>query len=203
MIMMIVVMLLGTTAARMALMNEKSSRNDRDRQIAFQAAEAGLRDAELALQGLTRDSTRSQAFPEQSGRCHAGLCRTGDSPLWNNTDARASTPWAQYGRHSGHRFPYGAASLPHQPPRYLIELLGAPKPGVHRSAYAHADAHVDRRVDLHVDLHLDPDIQQRYRITAVGFGSRPGTQVFLQTLHTVRSDGNTALFRLSWREINN
>jgi len=45
-LMLVVVMLFGVSAAQLTLMNEKSSRNDRDRHIAFQAAEAGLRDAE-------------------------------------------------------------------------------------------------------------------------------------------------------------
>jgi type IV pilus assembly protein PilX len=94
---LIVVMLLGVAAAQTALMNEKSSRNDRDRQLAFQAAEAALHDARLHLADL-RESP--EALPEQAGSC-------GD-----------------YGCYSGRLFPHGAASLATRAPHYRIELLG-------------------------------------------------------------------------------
>ena len=49
-LMLVVVLLLGIAAAQIALQGEKSSRNDRDRQIAFQAAEAALLDAEMDIE---------------------------------------------------------------------------------------------------------------------------------------------------------
>ncbi len=44
-VMLVVLTLIGVQAARMALLDEKSARAGRDREIAFQAAEAALRDA--------------------------------------------------------------------------------------------------------------------------------------------------------------
>ena len=44
-LMLVAVLVLGISAAQIALQGEKASRNDRDRQIAFQAAEAALMDA--------------------------------------------------------------------------------------------------------------------------------------------------------------
>ena len=183
-IMLTVVMLLGVAAARMALMNEKSSRGDRDRQIAFEAAEAALHDAELDVSGPRGQIT---AFPELPGRCHesgafAGLCRAGSTPLWTMFDMLAPTPWVDYGRDSGQRFPYGAASLASRPPRYLVELFAVGRPGAAASA------------------------TQRYRITAVGFGTRESTQVVLQSIYAINvvpDRANQPPVRLSWREIGN
>lgn len=152
-IMLMLVMLLAATVARMALINEKSARNDRDRHIAFEAAEAALRDAELRLPELAAHRTE----PDSS--------------------AQAAPPWFDYGHFSGRHFPHGAASLPHRLPRYQIEFL-----------YVHKPA-------------LDAQVQVRYRINAIGFGSRAGTQVRLQTIHAIR-DGQPPL-RLSWRELHN
>ena len=50
-LMLAVAMGLALITARMTLMGDKASRNDRDRQIAFQAAELALNDAELEASG--------------------------------------------------------------------------------------------------------------------------------------------------------
>ncbi|MFL9881354.1 PilX N-terminal domain-containing pilus assembly protein [Herbaspirillum rhizosphaerae] len=190
-IMLIVVMLLGVTAARMSLMNEKSSRSDRDRQIAFEAAEAALRDAELDLSAGSAHSAnvrgQMDAFPALPGRCHesgpfAGLCRAGNTPLWASFNMLAPTPWIDYGRYSAQHFPYGAASLAARPPRYLIELITVGKSAASASAV------------------------QRLRVTAVGFGSRESTQVVLQSIYTIHAAPDSPYkppVRISWREIGN
>lgn len=92
-----IVMLLGVASAQTALMNEKSSRNDRDRQLAFQAAEAALHDARLYLAGMRANPA---AFSER-------MDSAGD-----------------YGRYSGRLFPHGVATLAARMPHYRIELLG-------------------------------------------------------------------------------
>ncbi|MFZ1180413.1 MAG: PilX N-terminal domain-containing pilus assembly protein [Herbaspirillum sp.] len=92
-----IIMLLGLASAQTALMNEKSSRNDRDRQLAFQAAEAALHDAQVHLTDMRANSA---AFSEQ-------------------TDS-----YSDYGCYSGRFFPHGAASLAARMPHYRIALLG-------------------------------------------------------------------------------
>lgn len=47
--MLIVIIILGVSAAQMAVNEERSARGNRDRQLAFQAAEAALRDAEYEI----------------------------------------------------------------------------------------------------------------------------------------------------------
>ena len=51
--MLIVIIILGVSASQMAINEERGARNDRDRQIAFQAAEAALKDAEYEIYGTT------------------------------------------------------------------------------------------------------------------------------------------------------
>src|SRR5450830_857335 len=177
---LIALILLGVAAARTALMNEKSSRNDRDRQIAFAAAEAALRDAELSMAGVRGQPA---AFPTQAGQCHpngefGGLCRTGAVPLWSDAGMLMAPPSVEFGRYSGGSFPYGAASLAMQPPRYLVELFSLAAPG------------------------KTGVVVQRYRITAIGFGPRAGTRVVLQAVYAF-ADRDTQTARLSWREVGN
>ncbi len=50
--MLIVIIILGVSGSQMAINEERGARNDRDRQIAFQAAEAALKDAETEIYGV-------------------------------------------------------------------------------------------------------------------------------------------------------
>jgi type IV pilus assembly protein PilX len=65
-LMLVAVMLLGVSAAHIALEGEKASRNDRDRQLAFQAAEAGLMDAEMDIENASGPASRSHIFTRDS-----------------------------------------------------------------------------------------------------------------------------------------
>ncbi len=51
MLILVVVSLLGVSAVQVSILGERSARNDRDYQIAFQAAEAALLDAEIDMNG--------------------------------------------------------------------------------------------------------------------------------------------------------
>jgi type IV pilus assembly protein PilX len=180
-LMLIAVMLLGLSATQIALQSEKASRNDRDRQIAFQAAEAALLDAEMDIE-KSPDPTRSRsaifskqhtnAFIEGCGageeNLHLGLCAQaaeGTMPAWlaidflNHTNTATSVP---YGRFTGQSFQTGEGSLPARPPRYIVELMAYNKAG--------ESAEVSTRSHL-------------YRVTAIGFGMRDSTRVVLQTFY--------------------
>ena len=65
-ILLAVVMTLGIGASQMVLLSERSTRFDRDQQIAFQAAEAALLDAEFDIRGP--NSSASQRMTTFSGR---------------------------------------------------------------------------------------------------------------------------------------
>lgn len=185
---LMVVLLLGIAASHIALQGEKSSRNDRDHQIAFQAAEAALLDAEMDIEH-SPDASRSRShlfsgdstlgFPGSDDQvCFSGeqniflgLCRhvekESDS-AWRRVDfLDAGTQTMQsvpYGRFTGQSFQTGQGSLPARPPRYIIELLPYRKPGTSADKPHYF-----------------------YRVTAVGFGARETTQIALQTFYRKES----------------
>jgi type IV pilus assembly protein PilX len=180
-LMLIAVMLLGLSATQIALQSEKASRNDRDRQIAFQAAEAALLDAEMDIEN-SPDPARSRSTLFSKDHAHAfvagcgageanpylGLCaRAAEDavPAWiavdflNHAPTTASVP---FGKFTGQAFQTGQGSLPSGPPRYIVELIPYNRPG--ESAELSARTHA-------------------YRVTAVGFGMRDATRVVLQTFY--------------------
>jgi type IV pilus assembly protein PilX len=182
-IILIAVSLMGVSATHIALLGEKSSRNDRDRQIAFQAAEAALLDAELDIRGSPDGGrTRSALFASHSAEgfidgCGAGakniylgLCQhSGDQSriAWLIVDFLDEAPGTMrtvpYGMFTGQSFQTGVGMLPAKPPCYIIELIPYSQAG--ENAAIEARSYV-------------------YRITAVGFGAREGTRVMLQTVYS-------------------
>ena len=179
---MVALTIIAMSAAQMALGAEKSARNERDRHLAFAAAEAGLLDAERDIEGGADPASSRAAmfasgsalgFVEGCGEGAAnpklGLCayRSASSspaaPAWQaaglaDAGAAAATP---YGTFTGAVLPTGAGGLPARAPRYVIELMPLVVAG--------------------------EDAGQRagnlYRITAIGFGARDNTHVVLQEVY--------------------
>ncbi len=181
---LLVVLMLGIAAAQIAVQGEKSSRNDRDHQIAFQAAEAALLDAEMDIE-YSPDASRSRSdlfssasaigFPAEAGSAcgsgeqnnYLGLCHhseTGALPIWHTVnfmdDVASTASSVPYGRFTGQSFHIANGSLPVKLPRYIVELMLYKMPG----------SGTDEKSYF-------------YRITAVGFGARETTQVALQTVY--------------------
>ena len=181
MLVLIVVSVLGVGAAQIALMSERSARNDRDMQMAVQSADAALIDAEQDMYHPTATtpdtaSTRKALFDGQSiagftpgcGTATAdntkGLCTlaTTGKPAWlavDFTDTAANAPTTELGTFTGRAFSAGSGVQPAQKPRYVIELV--PDPG---------------RPDL-------TKIQYAYRVTAMGFGPRTDIQAVSQMFY--------------------
>ncbi len=181
---LLMVLLLGLASAQIAMQGEKSSRNDRDRQIAFQAAEAALLDAEMDIEhSPDKEKSRShlfsndsaQGFPDEASavcgsgeqNLYLGLCShaaEGMAPSWHNVnfldDAASTTSSVPYGQFTGRAFHTANGFLPGRVPRYIVELMLYRKPG--------------ERTDVPSYF---------YRITAIGFGARETTQVVLQTVY--------------------
>jgi type IV pilus assembly protein PilX len=153
MVILILVTLLGVTAMKTSLLQEKMSGGNTDKGLAFQAAEMALRDAESHITtGL------SSASPFSAG-CEAGLCLAPeDGSLAADTVDWDSDAVLAYGDGTGASDLGNVATQP----RYIIEMLPrmpAP-PGESLSVKSKGTA---------------------YRITALGFGRQPGTRVMLQT----------------------
>lgn len=65
-IMISIVFVIAAVSSRVVTLGERAARNDRDRQVAFQAAEAALSDAELDIMGPNADpNQRVAAFGTQ------------------------------------------------------------------------------------------------------------------------------------------
>jgi type IV pilus assembly protein PilX len=181
-IMLMAVLVLGLAAAQSALQNWKTARNDTDRQIAFQAAEAALRDAEMDIENSPDPArSRSYIFSRRSAlgfpaagepacnrgaaSIYRGLCRRmeGEFPVWQMADFsedEAVSDSVAYGTFTGQSLQVGKGALPSRLPRYIIELFAYHKPWEPADKPSYI-----------------------YRVTAVGFGARETTQVALQSFY--------------------
>jgi type IV pilus assembly protein PilX len=183
-ILLIVISMLGLSAAQLAIQEEKASRNDNDRQIALHAAEAALEDAELDIEASPdTEKSRSYIFSKNStvgfsdndeGTCGAGegniflgLCAGSSDPakpVWLaanlNDDKSMPSNAVPYGTFTGRTFPVGKGTLPCKLPKYVIELL----------IYNRQGESADRASYF-------------YRITAIGFGARESTNIVLQSYY--------------------
>jgi type IV pilus assembly protein PilX len=196
-LMMLATLMLGTSAAQIAAQEEKASRNERDRLIALQAAEAALKDAELDIE----HSGRAELFVQQkdapvAGKCEEGsgnpllgLCHPaspGAFPVWRRIDLaqRAAVSSVTYGYFTGNFVPSGGSWATALPPRYLIEVLASPDKDKEKT---------------------EADVNRMYRITALGYGSNNSVQVLLQTYYRKSGTNTDGLKtgRLAWREILN
>lgn len=172
MLILVIVSLLGVSGVQISIMSERGARNDRDQQIAWQAAEAALIDAEVDMIGAT--ATRRTLFDGKaqspfipgcgSSSTSIGLCDlvlTGN-PAWltvdfTTTDSNART--TPFGLFTSRTFAAGGVGIqPAKAPRYVIELVPDP-----------------------VGDKSDPSFL--YRVTAMGFGPRDDIQAVLQMLY--------------------
>jgi len=194
MIFLIVLSLLGIVSIRGVVMQERMAGNAQDWDLAFQAAEAALRDGEADV--ATARVTSGNFSPCDSGSygsgANVGLCApsTGDpfwtymkdnDPCWAGTSASCDvdTVSVVYGSQSG-AVPLTASSSGGAPaalarqPRYVIEDLGTVGAGslVTRSYGSAPPPHA-------------------YRITAIGFGNiqnagnSAATRVVLQSIYVI------------------
>lgn len=182
-IMLTVIFVIGLISSRLALFSERSARNDRDRQVAFQGAEAALLDAELDIFGPNSavnrrvclfDSKKVIEFYEGCGTgTNAGMCIFTVSPgdAWkevkanylSETGTTVGNKTVEYGQFTGQTLPQSTSGLTTKLPRYTIEAV----------PYAGTGAANDL---------VGGKNEQAFMVTAMGFGFRTETQVLLQAL---------------------
>lgn len=184
-VLLVIVSILGVGAAQIASMGERSSRNDRDMQIAWQAAEAALMDAQCdldpgnagvdathgcpAIRGATfAQMSNTNAFVSGCGTgTTAGLCAltVSGKPAWltvDFTDTTSNSKTAGLGQFTGRVFPSGNYGIqPYQKPRYVIEPIEDP-----------ANRDLTRAAPGYI-----------YRVTAMGFGPRQDIQAVSQIIY--------------------
>ena len=171
-------MILGVGAVQLSMMSERSARNDRDYQVAWQASEAALRDAELDIDVTNAGtSTRAALFTTDNAMSFAtgcsssgttkGLCLPSLSgkPVWLEVDFSAdNTPSVGFGSFTNQTFATGDSGLrPRKAPRYIIEQI--------EDTASRGDASIGR------------EQKYVYRITAMGFGPRDDIQAVTQSIY--------------------
>lgn len=189
-VLMVAVMIVGVSSVRAALGDEQSARHERDRQVALRAAEAALADAERELEATPPTSPR---FAALAGAGFVDGCGKAGTDQHGLCTRLAPPSWQVIDLAGADPalVEYGTYTLRTLPgvarqPRYLVELLP-----------------------------LKPGYGRFYRITALGYGQRPGTQVVLQSLYrTVAPAGagppllptlptTLPVKRIGWREVAN
>ncbi|EGF33954.1 Type IV fimbrial biogenesis protein PilX [Oxalobacteraceae bacterium IMCC9480] len=168
MLFLIILTLLGLSAALISKTDERMARNSRDRNIAFFAAESALRDARDDIHlPASRIQGATGALADCSGATTKGLClpaAAGDPQVWETTYLTDPTRSVEYGEMTSltaaQKFKVAPASGGvTAPPRYLIEAL----PDIN-------------------GVSLSAKVPQKwlYRITAIGYGANANTSVIVQ-----------------------
>lgn len=160
--------MLGIAAMQGASLEERMAGNQRERNIAFEAAEAALRDAEQDILASGRISG-SLGFANgcNSASNYLGLCSpsTTLTPVWESVDwrdAAAPVHYVTYGSKTG------TTAWPNvtRQPRYIIEWM----PNL-------------RGQDLGAESSGDTaQGKYQYRITAFGYGPADTAEVRLQSV---------------------
>lgn len=167
---MIVLTVLGLSIMGTHTLEERMSGFFRDRQLALESAESGLREAERDILYGTRLIAGAQGFVQ--GCSNEGLClpETDGSSIWADLEA-ANDGGFMRGEDAVKTVKYGTYSTPASTalalvaaqPRYLIEVLTVVTAGTS------------------IKTGFGPQSSTTiYRVTSVGFGRRVSTRVVLQ-----------------------
>jgi type IV pilus assembly protein PilX len=157
---LLVLTILGITNMSTTSMQERMAGNDRDRQIAFQSAEAALRAAEEFVQNSTYAALAAGNF---TAACTNGLCAkitTGNTDNWLD-----NTVWSTSTKHRVYTANFNEIV---SNPKFIVEDLGKV-----------LVAGVSSLPDCYVSPFPCPNM---YRITALGTGSSDNSRVMLQSV---------------------
>ena len=168
---MIAALSLGISVMSVNVMQERMIGNTKDRDLALQAAEAALRDAEIDI------SININATTAFANNCAAGLCTPPSqraTPSSLPVEAQTGFDWTndamvrKYGQYTP-----GVANFPsvNAQPRYVIEKFGYLGTPAGESLVLGAEP-------------AAPGVG--YRITARGVGARAETVVILQSIYAMR-----------------
>jgi type IV pilus assembly protein PilX len=171
-IFLLILTMLVITVVIASITEEKMAGNSRDRNLAFQAAEAALRDAMRDIH-----SARVAGNTGFDAACTDGLClpKTDGTPHWIDLNSNSGwTTGAVTGPSIGYGDKTGAAALTGvaKQPRYIIEVLKAPPIAGESMSQPNPSRHFN------------------YRATAKGYGnavdssSVPISQVVLQAVYS-------------------
>ncbi len=167
-IFLVILTLLGITAMQTSTMEERMSGNARDRNIAFQAAEAALRDAERDI--LCKKIDGTSATNKRNIGCISGMTG-GDANCTNGLCCVINAPGLACVEPSTPVYQNSALSLNAAPSVVYGTYTAAPDiPGVVQQPRYLIEPFQRKQVNY-------------YRITARGFGANASTQVTLQEVY--------------------
>ncbi len=164
---LLVLAVIGVSALNSTLMQEKMVSNTKDANVAFQAGESGLRDAEA---DVVKNISAGTLF---SSACASGLCTPPSTwPSPSSLDISKAIDWSnaaltrRYGAYTAAPILAGVAAQP----QYVIEKLSAlpvgPGGSVGIGCGSPACVHSGGAA---------------YRLTVLATGARPETRVILQS----------------------
>ncbi|MDE1545415.1 pilus assembly protein [Dechloromonas agitata] len=161
---LVVLSMLALTAIRTNIVEEKLAGNSRDWTLAFEAAEAALREGEKDIQSGTRFIGET-GFDINCINGTNGLCKpqTDGTAIWQDLEQAGNTGWL-YGANIGPSIAYGTYASPNtsissvaKQPRYIIEVITEKGSSLVQKSYG------------------SQGNQYVYRITARGFGASVDT----------------------------
>ena len=169
---LLVLSVIGVSALNSTLMQEKMVSNTKDLNIAFQAAEATLRDAEA---DVAKNITGGTVF---TAACVHGLCTPPSQ--WTpptSADISKAIDWTNTGLTRSYGAYSGAPALPDvaAQPQYVIEKLSV-------TASSQAGSSVGTGCGAPCSS-TNAGGTTYYRLTALATGVRPETRVILQSTY--------------------
>ena len=199
-LMMVIAITAALFAARLTLLGDKASRNDRDRQVAFQAAELALNDAELDImdaalalepnslaRGCKFGNPRAAFLPDAAG-CNAtaerrGYCEmplqpaTGAKPMyklidWEEADDSRRV-YVKYGEFTGRSAEFATGDGSAGSTVKPPTPAKPPKYIIVRSSPAKLQIMPQGQRQV-------VSIEAAYKIYALGYGVNPNTKVMLE-----------------------
>lgn len=153
---LVILTLIGASAMTTTTLEERMAGNAKDLNIAFQAAEAALRDGWDDLNGVRISGASGFDTACPGGLCERDFTNT-STPVWYSVDWMAPNPTVELGSQTGGTLlPTGPGGVAKQP-RYIVEAFvdGAAFTSVAKKQYI-------------------------YRVTARGFGSTVNAQAMTQ-----------------------
>lgn len=173
---LLVLSVLGVATLNSTLMQEKMVANTKDTNLAFQAAEAALRDAEADVvknNGLWTATTFTPA-------CANGLCKPPSMwPTPSSLDISKAIDWSNTGLTRAYGAYTAAPALPDvaSQPRYVIEQV-PPPPGLPPKPGSSIGIGCGTSCQ-------NPGSGYSYRLTVLATGARAETRVVLQSTYLV------------------
>lgn len=151
-IFVVILTMIVLAVLRSGTLEERMAANARNRQVALQAAEAVLRDAEVALFGT--DGMSFDTSTSFTDTCTNGYCTApGGTPRWKTIDWDSTAVTRSFASHDSNL----TSTLVTDQPRYVVEVVEPIQP------------------------HLPGCQYPLYRLTARGLG-HDSSEVFVQTV---------------------